>query len=139
VFREVKVSVAVGEEIVFQFDPPLSIETLLVANAAEEELWNIFAGEYEEVPVTGGSFQTWPIDQAPPEILAMLAQVQQRLERDLEEHGPRRSPVDSLTYGRLPSGYSERSPARRLEPGEYNVLVFAEQGHGACRFIVPSR
>ncbi len=54
-FREVKVSVAVGEAITFQFGPPLSIETLLVANAAEEELWDIIADEYEEVEVTGGS------------------------------------------------------------------------------------
>ena len=137
-FREVKVSVAVGEAITFQFDPPLSIETLLVANAAEEELWDIIAEEYEEVEVTGGSFQAWPVDQAPPEVVAMLAQVQERLERELKEQGPRRLPIGSVTYGRLPPGFRERRPARSLEPGEYNVLVFAEQGHGACRFIVAS-
>ena len=135
-FREVNISVSTSGEIVFHFERPLSIEVLLVANAAEETLWDIIAGEYDEVPVTGGSFQSWPVDQAPPEIVAMLAQVQERHDRELEENGPRHSPVASVTYGTLPAGYRERTPAQRLVSGEYNVVVFAEQGHGACSFTV---
>jgi hypothetical protein len=135
-FREVNISVSTSGEIVFHFERPLSIEMLLVANAAEETLWDIIAGEYEEVPVTDGLFQSWPLDQAPPEIVAMFAQVQERLSHELEENGPRHSPVASVTYGALPPGYRERTPAQRLIPGEYNVLIFAEQGQGACRFTV---
>ena len=135
-FREVNISVATSGEIVFHFEWPLSIEMLLVTNAAEETLWDIIAGEYEEVPVTGGSLQSWPVDQAPPEIVAMLAQLQERHDRELDENGPRHPPVASVTYGVLPAGYRERTPAQRLIPGEYNVVVFAEQGQGACRFTV---
>jgi hypothetical protein len=66
----------------------------------------------------------------------MFVQVQERLSRELEENGPRHSPVVSVTYGVLPAGYRERTPAQRLIPGEYNVVVFPEQGHGSCRFTV---
>ncbi len=116
----------------------MSIETLLVSNAAQEILWEFIAAEFQEVASSGGSFQSWPIDQAPPEILAMLAKVHNRLEDELTEHGPRKPPLPEIIYGSLPTGYREKHAAVPLEPGEYNVLVFAEQGQGASRFAVPS-
>ena len=137
-FREVEVSVSVGHAIVFHFAPSLSIETLLISNAAEETLWEFVAAEFQEVPATGGSFQSWPVDQAPPELLAMLARVQDRLEHELKENGPRKPPLSEITYGNLPAGYREKQPPLSLKPGEYNVLVFAEQGQGSSRFIVPA-
>ena len=135
-FREIPISVSVGENVAFRFGRPLSVELLVVANAAEEILWEFIAEEFQPSIVTDGSFQSWPIDEAPPEVLAMLATVEERLDRELEERGPRKPPLTEIRYGVLPFGYREKSPPLPLKPGEYNVLVFAEQGQGASRFTV---
>jgi hypothetical protein len=141
VFRKVDILVSVGSQIVFRFPLALSIRMLLVANAAKEVLWEFITDEAQEVPVSGirsgSSFQYWRVDEAPPEILAMASRVQERLDRELEERGPRKPPLDQVTYGQLPSGYREKTLPKPLKPGEYNVLIFAEQGHGTSRFIVP--
>lgn len=135
-FRELPVQVELTDPPVFRFDTPLSVELLVVANAAEEVLWEFIADEFKPVPVTDGSFQSWPIDQAPPEMVAMLARLQERSDRELKDHGPRKSPISKIIYGALPSGYREKSPPRPLKPGEYNVLIFAEQGRASSRFTI---
>ena len=135
-FRAVDVTVDVGETIVFRFATPLSI-TMLVVDAAGESLWDFVAEEFEPVETTGGSFQSWPIEEAPPELLAMLDQMQERADRELADRGPRKPPLTEVTYGVLPAGYRESQPARALTPGEYNVSVFGEQGQGSARFTVP--
>jgi hypothetical protein len=130
----------VGESVVFSFPRPVSIEVLLVSNAAEDVLWEFIADEFQPSPFiggdSGGSFQSWPIDKAPPQLLAMLAQVESRLDRELEERGPRKPPIAEITYGQLPPGYLEKHPPSELKPGEYSVLVFSEQGQGGSRFTI---
>lgn len=135
-FREIAVEVVIGSKIVFRFAEPMSVETLDVANAFEDVLWDIIAAEFRSVPVLHASFRTWPINDAPPEMLALLKEVQERHDRELAAEGPRKPPLSAITYGELPAGYREDSPAKVLVSGEYNVLFFAEQGRGSSRFII---
>jgi len=128
--------VVLAPEIVFRFGSALSITLLVVSNAADETLWEFIAEEFRPVPVEGGTFRSWPINDAPPGMLALLAELQERADRELEEHGPHKSPLREVTYGMLPVGYREKTPASVLVPGEYAVLIFAEQGNASARFSV---
>jgi hypothetical protein len=136
VFRDVTVTVGHQPQLVFRFPVALSLISLLVCNAREEVFWDFIAEEFEPVATTGGSFQSWPIEEAPPELLAMLASMQEKADRELSESGPRKLPIAEVVYGSLPAGYRETTDARLLPRGEYNVLVTAEQGQGACRFSI---
>ena len=129
-------SADVGEKIVFRFGAPLSVISLLVANAAEEILWEFIAEEYQPVETVEGSFRTWPVDEAPPEMLAMLEDLQKRADAELAERGPRKLPLSEVLYGVLPAGYREKGTALPLACGDYNVLVFGEQGQGSARFTI---
>jgi hypothetical protein len=135
-FRPVDVSVEVADTIVFRFAPPLSIITMVVANAADETLWQFIAEEFEAVETSEGSFQAWPIDEAPPEMFAILNEMQERADRELAERGPRKPPLAAVTYGAVPPNYREERVASRLSAGEYNVVVFGEQGQGSATFTI---
>jgi hypothetical protein len=136
VFRQVEVTVDVGETIVFRFATPLSITILDVSSPAGESVWKFIAEELQPVETVGGSFQSWPIDEAPPEMLAMFEMLQKRADQELAEHGPRKPPLTEVTYGVLPAGYREDSAALPLTAGEYSVSVFGEQGQGSARFTI---
>ena len=135
-FRRVDVSVEVADTIVFRFTPPLSIMMMFVGNAAGETLWQFFAEEFEPVETTGGLLQSWPIDEAPVELLATLNDIQERADRELAERGPRKPPLAAVTYGVLPAGYRDECVAAPLSAGEYYVTVLGEQGQGATTFII---
>lgn len=135
-FREVQMSVEVGESVVFVFAEPLSITTLHVSKAEDELVWGLIASEFHPVEMEGGSFHTWPIDQAPPEILELLEQVGKRGERALAERGPRKPPLSSIVYGQTPAGYREEHACEELARGEYHVIVFGEQGTAQASFTV---
>ena len=135
-FRDISIEVTVGTRIVFKFAEPVSVETLLVANASEDVLWDILAEEFQPIPVIDASFRIWPINEAPPELLALLNDVRERDDLELATNGPRKRPLSEIVYGELPSGYREKTPAKTLLPGEYNVMFFGEQGRGAAHFFV---
>lgn len=153
-FREIEIDVVLGSPVEFRFPVPLSITSLLVANSSEEILWEFVAQEFRPVKIVGeafdpsgnpddgsipaisANFQTWKVEEAPPEVLALLSLVQNREETRLQEQGPDRPPLPSVKYGELPPGYREKQPPRPLVPREYNVLIFAEQGDGAKRFTI---
>ena len=135
-FRKVQMSVEVGESVVFVFAEPLSITSLHVSKAEDELVWGIIASEFQPVEVEGGSVHSWPIDQAPPEILAMLEQVGARAECELADHGPRKPPLSSIVYGQTPAGYREDHACQKLARGEYHVIVFGEQGTASASFTV---
>ena len=95
-FHDVEVLVVLSDSITFQFPRPLSVETLIVSNKAEEILWEFIAEEFQPANVQVGTFRSWKRDEAPPEILALLAQVQDRLETELRERGPRKPPLAEI-------------------------------------------
>ena len=139
-FREIEMTVEVGEQVTFRFAEPLSIEVFYVARIDDEVvLWDFLASEFQPASpeTTVGSFQTWPIDEAPAELLAMLAQVQEQHERELAEHGPNKPPLPEVRYGELPDGYREKVSAGTLTPGQYSVSLFSEQGRAAAHFTIP--
>ncbi|HEY6140243.1 MAG TPA: hypothetical protein VI670_21015 [Thermoanaerobaculia bacterium] len=135
-FRPVDVSVEVADTIVFRFSPPLSIMTMFVGNAAGETFWQFIAEEFQDVETSGGMFQSWPIDEAPPEILAILNGMQERADRELAERGPRKPALAAVTYGALPAGYRDECAAAPLAAGEYSVSVLGEQGQGSTTFVI---
>src|SRR5437899_1638511 len=132
-FRELPITVSIDARVVFCFPTPLSIDLLVVSNEAEETLWEFIAQEYQPVETADGSFHSWPIDEAPPEILAMLSEMQNRVDRELEVHGPRKPPISEVTYGELPAGYREQTAAAPLRPGEYRAAVFGQQGRAGTK------
>jgi hypothetical protein len=128
--------VSIGDRITFRFPSSLSITSLVVTNSHEDIVWQFIAEEFQPVETVGGSFQSWPIDQAPPELLKMVADIQAKADRELAQRGPRKTPMSEVMYGELPDGYREESPPLPLVPGEYNVLVFGEQGSASARFRI---
>ncbi len=138
VFRSVPISVSVGEQIIFRFETPLSLMEFVVAGRDEDIVWEFMASEFQPTPIESGSFRSWPINEAPPEMVAMLSQIQEREDHRLQTEGPRKPPLSEVVYGNIPAGYREETPAKALRPGEYNVLVFAEQGQGSARFTITS-
>jgi hypothetical protein len=129
-------TVSVGPLIVFRFAAPLSITFLIVATEPEETFWQFIAEELQTERVVVSSFQSWPADEAPPELIATLARMPQDADLELEAHGPRQTPIAEVTYGELPAGYREESAALPLDPGDYHVFVFAEQGMASSAFTV---
>ncbi len=153
-FRETEITVIPGEPVQFLFPQPLSITSLLVANRSEEVLWEFIAEEFrpvkfvgedfdpakdesdDSIPVINASFQTWRLEDAPPEMLALLELLQKREDARLQTSGPNKPPLERVAYGEPPAGYRNKQPPRPLVPGECHVLVFAEQGHASKRFVV---
>lgn len=142
VFQELPMSVEIGADVIFRFSAPISIISLCVVNEQEEELWDLIADVYKPAlaseggPIEEVSAQIWPIAEAPPVLLDMLAQIEEREDRRLREEGPRTAPIGEVVYGQLPAGYRETRAARPLTPGEYAVLVFGEQGQAHARFTI---
>ena len=127
-----------ADTIVFRFTPPLSIITLFVGDATGETLWQFIADEFESVETSSvGTFRSWPIDEAPPEMLAILNGMQARADRELAERGPRKPPLSAVRYGVLPEGYRDQCVAAPLSAGGYNALVMGEQGQGSATFTIP--
>jgi hypothetical protein len=135
-FREWQMSVDVDQTVTFLLAEPLSITSLIVTNRHDETVWEIIASEFQPIETASGSFQRWPIEQAPSELLKLLEQVGQRAEQELSDHGPRKPPLSSVTYGVLPSGYREQHRPQPLTSGEYNVIAFGEQGTARASFII---
>lgn len=135
-FREWQMSVEVGERVTFFLAEPLSITSFVVSDGHDEPVWEIIASEFQPIETEGGSFQSWPIDQAPLELLRLLEQVAQRAEQELADHGPRRPPLSSVVYGLLPNGYREQCPPQPLARGQYHVIAFGEQGTARASFII---
>ena len=135
-FREIEMSVAVGDQVIFRFAEPMSLISLVVSSADHDTVWQLFGGEFEPVETQGGSFRSWKIEEAPPEILAMFEEVKQRAEREFQERGPSKPGLREVTYGTTPEGYRAEVAAQALLPGEYSVIVFAEQGQAAASFLV---
>jgi hypothetical protein len=85
-------------------------------------VWMLHAKEYQRLPETSvvTKLQAWPEDEAPAKVMAMLRQVEERVERELAEHGPpsHSSPVSSTAWS--PSDTRPRNrlcPCRRATTG----------------------
>ncbi|MBV9497233.1 MAG: hypothetical protein JOZ54_23560 [Acidobacteria bacterium] len=139
--RQIAMSVQVENgKVTFSFGEPVSILTVDVTDPSERMMWQVIADDFQEVEVGSGIevglAQSWSIDEAPPALLALLQQVEESAQRELEEHGPSQPLNTVVEYGVVPPGYREKAPAAPLTPGEYAVLVFAEQGSASARFTL---
>ena len=140
VFRHVQVIPEVTPSgVIFRF--PIAVSLLVLAvSTADDMVWSFEAQEFEPLPesATVSNAQLWPVDEAPPEIVKALRQMEKRAEQELAEFGPTKPLISSVAYGEIPTGYKSDSSAPRLPPGDYSVMVFAEQGQGAAAFTVPA-
>ena len=134
--RKLTVPQVVGDSVVFAFTWPLSIDAFLVVSATGQAQWLLLADEHDDFELSVGT-ESWPISQAPPEAFAALSQLEDRFGRHLHGRAPRNPAISKLTYGQPPAGYHSKVAPQRLLPGEYTVLVLAEQGGGVNRFLVP--
>ena len=135
-FRQVALDVIVnGSDVLFRFEQPVSLLLADVTKSTGEPVWNLVAEEFQAVE-NEGSFQTWPMDEAPPEILEMARLAEENAMKRLEEEGPLKPLITEIVYGVLPPGYRSEHGPEALVPGEYNVIVFTEQGHATATFSV---
>jgi hypothetical protein len=140
-FREIEITPDVtGSAVTFRFSRPVSVLSATVANGAGEEVRTLRAEEFQPLPE--GSVvsisQVWPMDEAPAEMLALLRQVEEQVERRLAERGPAKPLMSGIEYGLVPKGYKSEQPAPPLPPGHSSIIVFAEQGQGAASFEIPA-
>ena len=138
-FRRIDVDVAVSNGVTFRFGEPLSITSVTVTCPATKEIvWELINDAFQPVETSGeSSFQVWPIDQAPEWALQAVKEISEREAKRLESEGPQFSTRETLNYGEVPEGYREELPAKKLAPGKYTLIVFAEQGNGSAFFEVP--
>jgi hypothetical protein len=137
-FRKIEVRVTVDERVIFEFGEPLSVTSVTVARPDRQEIyWELINDAFKPVEFAEGSFQMWPIDQAPEWAMKMLEQVSAREAARIESQGPHFPARESLAYAEVPAGYREDLAARPLTPGKYVVTIFAEQGSVGVPFEVP--
>lgn len=98
-FRELQMTVELGDPVAFTLAEPLSITSLVVTKSDDEATWEIIASEFQPVKTEGGALHTWPIDRAPPEIINLLEEIAERAERDMAINGPRKPPCSKIIYG----------------------------------------
>ena len=138
-FREIGVHVTVDPTVRFRFAEPLSILTLTVTSPSTDDVqWELIHDGFKPVETGESSFQVWPIDQAPAWALRAIEEVSAREAARIEKSGPYIPSREALSYGEVPAGYREELAAKRLAPGKYNLIVFAEQGNVAVLFEVPA-
>jgi len=132
-----QISVAVEETVKFRFATDLSPTSFIVADVSREEIvWEVVHGRFGGEGSVSGTFQSWPADEAPPQIVALLDQLSDRERRRLEAEGPRFPLLREIVYGELPSGYRSDTGPAPLRPGSYRFTLFAEQGIASVPFEV---
>ena len=141
-FRRFNVEVLVdGSHITFRFAQPVSILSAIVTATAGPPAWQLTAEEFVPVEdegwqVANSSFQSWPIEEAPPELIEAARNAEENFLKRIREDGPRKSAVTELVYGVLPTGYRSDVGPTPLASGEYDLHVVAEQGEATATFRV---
>lgn len=141
-FKRIKVDVSVDSTaITFRFEQAVSILMAIVTNPAGQPAWQITAEEFRTLEDDGWelsneSVQSWPIDQAPTELLEAARMAEENFLARIREEGPRKPAIMQLAYGFLPPGYRSDVGPAKLSPGEHSVYILAEQGEGDATFQV---
>lgn len=138
-FRRIEIAAdVVGNSVVFRFPKPVSILVVAISDHTGEFIWQLEAEEFQPLPegsvVSEGKL--WRVDDAPAEVIEAARMVEQRAELELRQFGPKKPLIAELVYGNTPSGYRSDTPAPKLAPGQYAVIVFAEQGNGNTTFTI---
>ena len=135
-FPEVPVAIdTTGGHVEFRLDGLVSI-FMLVVSRDDEVVWELLAEEGETVE--GGVVSVTPLEQATPEMLEMVHMAEASFLTRMREGPPPTTPVSRVRYGVAPQGYRERSPARELAPGRYDVTAMCAQGQATGEFDVPA-
>jgi hypothetical protein len=141
-FHRFNIEVSVeGSRVTFRFDQPVSILFAAVSASTGQSVWQLSAEEFVPVEDEGwelqtSSVKTWPIEDAPPEIIEAARNAEERFLAEIHERGPRKPSMTELLYGTVPSGYRSDIGPLPLGSGEYDVHVFAEQGEATNSFQV---
>ena len=94
----------------------------------------MFRGMFRELPMSVEVSESVRFVFGEP--LSVMSLHGKRAEQELAEHGPRKPPLASVTYGEVPPGYREEFAPAPLTGGEYQVIAFGEQGTARASFII---
>ena len=138
-FKKIAVDVIVADGITFRFAEPLSITSVTVSCPQTEEIeWELIHDAFKAAgnDIIESSFQVWQVEQAPAWALKAIEEISEREAKRIETEGPYFPTREELKYGDVPEGYREDLPAKKLVPGKYTLIIFAEQGTAAASFEV---
>jgi len=123
--------------IVFDFQQPTAVHSLLVSDASEEVLWEIAldraaetapASSSSAVPVLSSGFVSVRVPHG----------FEKTLGRALDADRERYPHLSQVVYGLLPPGYREIVEAKELTAGQtYCVLIFGAGLDSVSDFFTP--
>jgi len=129
-----------GNAVTFTFASPISILTAVVSQTSGDHVvWQIIAEEFQPISEQGwevSSSRVWPAEEAPPQIVELLQATARRTQKELDVRGPRKPLTRMLRCGQAPPGYRSEVPFAGFQPGSYNAIIFAEQGHATATFEI---
>ncbi len=135
---EVPVEIAVmGESVEFRFPEAVSM-FMLVVSRDDEVLWEVVANEGQRETAVEGSVSITPLAEATPEMLEMLRRAEENFLALVRESPPLTTPISSVQYGKVPEGYREEAPARKLRAGHHDFTAMFAQGRASGEFDVPA-
>ena len=113
----------------------------MVTASAGQPVWQLTAEEFVAVEdegweVRSSSFQSWPIEEAPRELIEAARNAEENFLARIRELGPRKAAITELVYGVVPVGYRSDIGPVPLASGEYDVHVLADQGEATTTFQV---
>lgn len=118
----------------FEFAKPSRFDVFVVSNAQRHVLWELKPSYMHAVPVE----RSYLFGMSVPSAVADF--VQRRAASDLSEEEAAVPLLSRVTYGEVPTGYSEIMNAHPLERGEtFALLVFEAGGDSGGIHFSPSR
>jgi hypothetical protein len=119
------------DELTFTLARPLIIYTVIVAKKeGGDVIWHVTPAAMERGNIRWSRTQLTPLAESTYDLIADV-------QKAADDAPLIEKPIRTITYGRLPPDYKQRTPAPRLNLGiSYNVIVIGKEGHATATFAL---